>query len=408
MEKITDNELLQDAEKKVSQCERCGTCLTVCPLFGVKDIERVSPRGKNMLVRALAQGGIEPTANELAAVNFCLLCRACVDTCPSKILTDEAIIGVRQYLMDRRGGPGIKYKTVGAVLKNRSVVRLAAGALSALRGVGLNQAVPGGMAPQEYTRTKFLKAFAGPVILGQKAETAEVAVTAQTKVAYFQGCGMKMMFPEASAESVEILKSTTRLTVRNNVCCGLPHLAHGLREDFLALATENIALYEDAEVVVSDCASCGGTLKHIAAYFADDPEWRDRAAAFSSKVMDLTEYLVKVGYTPRQKLEASFTYHDPCHLVRGQGIKKQPRALLAAAGNFVEMNGADTCCGGAGSFHMDYPDIAAKILAKKQENIEKTGAAVVVTACPVCLVQMSKAAKASGDKFQAMHISQVI
>ena len=94
--------------------------------------------------------------------------------------------------------------------------------------------------------------------------------------------------------------------------------------------------------------------------------------------------------------------------MRGQGIKKQPRDLLKAAGYFVEMKEADMCCGGAGSFHMDYPDISSQILDKKRQNIEATKAAVVVTACPGCLIQMTKAAKASGGKFKAMHISQVI
>ena len=124
--------------------------------------------------------------------------------------------------------------------------------------------------------------------------------------------------------------------------------------------------------------------------------------------MDLTEYLVKVGYKPRQRVAAQLTYHEPCHLGRGQGIKKQPRELLRAAGNFVEMAGADTCCGGAGSFHMDYPEISAAILNKKRANIEKTGAQIVVTECPVCLAQLTKAAEESGGKFRAMHISQVL
>jgi glycolate oxidase iron-sulfur subunit len=102
------------------------------------------------------------------------------------------------------------------------------------------------------------------------------------------------------------------------------------------------------------------------------------------------------------------TYHDPCHLARGQGIIKQPRDLLKATGIFVEMEEAGKCCGGAGSFHMDYPAIASKILESKRKNIEKTGAAIVVTACPGCLIQLAKAAKDSGNKFKAMHISQVI
>jgi glycolate oxidase iron-sulfur subunit len=407
MHKTADAALLQNAERIVSQCDRCGACLPVCPLFGARDIEASSARGKNVIVRALAEGGLDPTPDVAKAVDFCLLCRACVENCPSKVKTDEAMVDVRQYLADRTGGTALKYKAAGAFLKSRGLVKLASGALSVLRRLGLNKVFPHGMVPDEYTKAHFLATFAGPAALGQRAPLSDVALTAATKVAYFHGCGMRMMYPAAVVESLEILRTTTRIIMKDNVCCGLPHLAHGLRDDFLTLAKKNIRLYEDSDLVVSDCASCGGTLKHIASFFADDPKWKDRAAAFSGKVMDLAEYLAKAGYTPRRKVDAVLTYHDPCHLVRGQGITRQPRDLLRATGKFVEMEGADTCCGGAGSFHMDYPAIGAKILAQKQANIEKTGAAVVVTGCPGCLIQLTKAAKASG-KFKAMHISQVI
>ena len=408
MDNVKDYDLLREAGNSVSRCDRCGTCLPVCPLFGVKGVEATSARGKNTIARALAEGGIVPTREVLDVVNFCLLCRACVDTCPAKIPTDEAMVNVRQHLTDLTGGASVKYKIVGGVLKRPGVVKAASAALSLLRKSGLNNLFPFGMAPEEYTRAHFLTAFAGPAALGQKAPPSGVTVTGKTRVAYFRGCGMEMMFPEAAAQTRDILRTTTSLLVKDNVCCGLPHLAHGLRGEFLALARENIRLFEEAEVVVSDCASCGATLKHLGSFFADDPAWGDRAAAFSAKAMDLTEYLTKVGYKPRQKADALFTYHDPCHLVRGQGITKQPRELLKAAGSFVEMKEADVCCGGAGSFHIDYPDAAGQILEKKRRNIEQTGAAIVVTGCPGCLIQLSKTAKASGGKFKAMHISQVI
>jgi glycolate oxidase iron-sulfur subunit len=408
MKKTVDDQLLQDAREMVSQCDRCGTCLTVCPLFSIQDVEKVSARGKNTIIRALAEGGLKPAPEVLAVANFCLLCQTCVTNCPNKIKTDEAMINVRQYLTDRTGGVSAKYKAIGEVMKRKGIVKLAAGLLSFLRKSRLNKLFPYGMVPEEYTRTHFLTAFAGPAALGRQTVASNFPVTEKTKVAYFQGCGMKMMFPEAAAETVKILKTTTQLIVKDNVCCGIPHLAHGLRDDFLFLTKKNIALYEGAEIVVTDCASCGGVLKHVAGYFADDPVWKDRAAAFSRKVIDLTEYLVKIGFTPRRRVDVTLTYHDPCHLVRGQGVKNQPRELLKAAGKFIEMKEADTCCGGAGSFHLDYPDIAKKILDKKQENIEKTGASIVVSGCPGCLIQLSKAAKASNGKFKAMHISQVI
>jgi glycolate oxidase iron-sulfur subunit len=408
MDKRKDHDLLREAGNSVSRCDRCGACLPVCPLFGVKGVEATSARGKNAIARALAGGGLEPSREALDIVNFCLLCRACVDTCPAKVPTDEAMVGVRQHLTDLSGGASAKYKIVGGVLKRPGVVKAAAAALSILRRSGLNKLFPYGMAPEEYTRSHFLTAFAGPAALGGQAPSSVATVTGKTKVASFRGCGMEMMFPEAAAQTRDILRTTTRLEVKNNVCCGLPHLAHGLRDDFLALARKNIRLFEDVDVVVSDCASCGATLKHLSSFFADDPAWKERAAAFSAKAMDLTEYLAKVGYTPRQKADAVFTYHDPCHLVRGQGITKQPRELLKAAGSFVEMKEADVCCGGAGSFHIDYPAVAGQIIEKKRRNIEKTGAEVVVTGCPGCLIQLAKAAKASGGKFKAMHISQVI
>jgi len=408
MHKPIDDALLKDAKKKVSSCDRCGACLPVCPLFGAKDVEISGARGKNMIAMALAEGGIEPTPETLSAVNFCLLCRACVDNCPNAIRTDEAMIDVRQYLINRTGTNLSKHMVIANVLKRRGLVKVSAAALALLRRLGLHNMLSLETLPDEYTRRHFLAAFAGPAALGPQAPPSDLSVTSTAKVAYFQGCGMRMMFPEASAETRKILHATARVMLKDNGCCGLLHLAHGMRDDFLALAKENIRLYADDDLVVSDCASCSSMLKHVAFYFDDDPIWKDRAADFSRKVMDLTEYLVHRGYTPRKKVDAAFTYHDPCHLVRGQGIRSQPRDLLNATGRFIEMKDADTCCGGAGTFHMDYPDIASKILAKKTGNIKQTGASVVVTGCPGCLIQLTRAAKNSGNAFKAMHISQVI
>ena len=400
-------EKLDAARELVSQCDRCGTCLTVCPLFGSKDIESSAARGKNSILRALAEGGLEPTAEVRAALDFCILCQRCVDNCPAKVKTDEAMILARQYLADNAGGATLKYQFVGGAMSRPWLIKMGALGLSVARKLGLNSLAPFGAAPDEYTRTHYLTAFSGPGALGSATAPSSAAVTPDSRVAYFKGCGMQILFPEAAAQSMEVLGRITKPVTRDNVCCGLPHLAHAMGPDFLELARENIRQFEDVDVVVSDCASCSGTLKHVGSYLADDSQWKERAAAFSAKVMDLTEYLAKSGYVPRQKSGAKITYHDPCHLCRGQGIKKEPRALLAAAGDYKEMKDSDVCCGGGGSFFMDYPEISDSIIDKKRRNIEATGADVVVTGCPGCLIQLNKAAKASG-KFKALHISQVV
>jgi len=400
-------EKLDAARALVSQCDRCGNCLTVCPLFGSKDLEASAARGKNTILRAMADGVLEPTPEVRAALDFCILCQRCVTACPAKVKTDEAMILARQYLADNADGPSLKYRFVGGVMSRPWMVKLGAVGLSVVRKLGMNSLAPFGAAPDEYTRNHFLTAFAGPGALGTATSPSNAAVTATSRVAYFKGCGMQIMFPEAAAQTMEVLGRVTKPVTRDNVCCGLPHLAHAMENEFLELAKENIRQFEDVDLVVSDCASCSGTLKHVASYFANDPEWKERAAAFSAKIMDLTEYLAKSGYVPRQKSGAKITYHDPCHLVRGQGIKKEPRALVAAAGDYREMKDADMCCGGGGSFFMDYPEISDSIIDKKRQNIEATGADIVVTGCPGCLIQLNKAAKASG-KFKAMHISQIL
>jgi glycolate oxidase iron-sulfur subunit len=400
--------LLKDIHEIVSQCDRCGTCRLFCPLYKVKNIETFNARGKVNIARALAEGGLDPTPDVMAAVNFCLLCRTCVDNCPSKIKTDEAMIAARQYLADVAGGISIKHKMLAGLLKRRNLVKLAASAFSIMRQTKLNRVIPQGMVPANYTRDQFLAAYAGPAVLGSPAAESKASLSASTRVAFFHGCGMRMMFPDATSETIRILKSVGDLQTPDNECCGLPHLAHGLREDFLALAKENIRLFFNADVVVCDCASCSSTLKHLGKYFADDSAWKDKAEAFAGKIMDLTEYLVKVDYQPRQRTTATMTFHEPCHLGRGQSIRKQPRQLLKAAGNFVDMPEADACCGGAGSFHLDYPDVADALLEKKMANIIKSGAEIVVTECPGCLAQMTKIAEKSGGKIRALHISQVI
>ena len=401
-------DLLKETNQLVAGCDRCGGCLPVCPLFRLEGLERVSARGKNAITRGLAEGGLEPGPELRAAVEFCLLCRACTDACPNHVPTDEAMVGVRQLLTDAAGGPSHKYVLVGRVLKSRTMVGLGAFALAALRRLKLLSLLPTSLVPREFPQNAFLSAFAGPAALAGPAPTGAAVLRAGAKVAYFQGCGMRLMFPDAARSTLALLGGISEVKAKDNFCCGLPHLAHGMGDDFLQLARQNIALYEDSDIVVTDCASCGGALKRLAGHFQDDPQWRDRAAAFSAKVMDLTEYLVKAGYRAAVKREVTFTFHDPCHLARGQGIRSAPRQLLEGAGTFVELEESDSCCGGAGTFHLDHPEAASRILDRKRNNIERTGAGIVVTACPGCLIQLTRAAQASGGRFQAMHISQVL
>ena len=170
MSQTDDKQLLTKAKDLVSQCDRCGTCLTVCPLFGIVDVEKSAARGKNSIVRALAAGALKPDGATLEATNFCLLCQACVDSCPNKIKTDQAMVNVRQYLTNRNGGVGIKYRMLGGIMKHKTIVKMAAMSLGIIRALKLGGLVPFGMAPEEYTKEQYTSVFKGPAALGGKTE----------------------------------------------------------------------------------------------------------------------------------------------------------------------------------------------------------------------------------------------
>jgi glycolate oxidase iron-sulfur subunit len=153
----------------------------------------------------------------------------------------------------------------------------------------------------------------------------------------------------------------------------------------------NIEALEKYPAIVTDCASCGAALKEYRDLLADDPDYRERAHAVSARVADVSEFLMKTPLVcPRGELPLRVTYHEPCHLGRGQGIREQPREMLKSIPGveFVEMKGADVCCGGAGSFCITHPDLSGKVGAAKVESILASRADVVASGCPSCMSQL--------------------
>jgi glycolate oxidase iron-sulfur subunit len=184
------------------------------------------------------------------------------------------------------------------------------------------------------------------------------------------------------------------VTPKETVCCGMPARGYGREDLVLESARANIALFEsaDVEVIVTDCATCGSTLKDYGAILADDPIWGARAAAFSSKVRDVSEFLMSIPLEkPEGRLDARVTYHDPCHLRRGQGVWKQPREMMQLIDGleFIELPEADWCCGSAGSQLITHYETSLKVLKRKTDNLGSTQAEYIATGCPGCQMQLN-------------------
>jgi glycolate oxidase iron-sulfur subunit len=188
---------------------------------------------------------------------------------------------------------------------------------------------------------------------------------------------------------------------RDIQCCGMPAIGYGRQDIMREMAKHNIAIFEgwDVDAIVTDCATCGSTLKEYGHFLAQDAEWAERAMAFSRKVRDISEYLVEIQLEkPRGRIDGTATYHDPCHLVRGQGVSAQPRQLLEIIDGLelVEMEEADWCCGSAGSQLITHYEDSLAILERKMDNVEATGADYVVSGCPGCQMQLTVGLKRRG------------
>lgn len=387
----------------VEKCDRCGACTTVCPLYKVNRIDRATARGKIAIARAFLEGKLDGGEKALRnALDYCLLCKACTEVCPGKVMTDQAMIEVRQWLREDYGLP-LKTRLIGNSMANRPLKSIGRPAIALAQTLQFPR-LTRGLLPANHKAP----VTGGPANFGDTAPRSDVDVTTVKHIAYFKGCAMKMFFPEAAKASVNLLKKTGRTVEVPTVdCCGLPQHSHGMTEEAKALAKKNIAALEAYDLIVTDCGSCGATLKEYADLFADDPEMKERARTFSKKIMGLSEYLYAVGYTPTPHKELRVTYHASCHLNRGQGIHKEPQALLEQAVTYLPAANATMCCGGAGTFQLDFPETSAKVLENKYQDFKATGADIIVAECPSCLMQLGKIEQQHKD-LKVLHISQVL
>jgi glycolate oxidase iron-sulfur subunit len=231
-------------------------------------------------------------------------------------------------------------------------------------------------------------------------------------VGYFAGCFMNWGYADAAmATRTVLVRAGFRVEVPEVVCCGVPHRAYGDIETARDLARKNVAALEQYEHVVSDCASCGAALKEYKQLLKDDPEYYERAEKLASRTADISEFLVKQEFPkPQFHTPLRVTYHDPCHLVRGQGVKNQPREILKSIPGieYVEMQGADVCCGAAGSFCVTHPELSEGVGGNKADSILETKADVVVSGCPSCLTQLKAMLAAKGSKIKVMHPMELL
>jgi glycolate oxidase iron-sulfur subunit len=233
------------------------------------------------------------------------------------------------------------------------------------------------------------------------------------RVGYFVGCGVDVIQQETGEATLQLLKKAAKsITLLNNCCCGLPAHSYGDMAAARRLARKNLDILSSNafDVIVTDCSSCASFLKKYPEIFTDD-ERRGQAEKTASRFKDIVELILTnepVSVSPENPAVA--TYHDPCHASRGQGISSEPRGILKSIKGleYREMPEADWCCGGAGSYALSHYDLSQRVLDRKMENLKTTGADMLVTSCPACMIQLSYGIRRHKLKTKVCHISQVV
>jgi L-lactate dehydrogenase complex protein LldE len=227
-------------------------------------------------------------------------------------------------------------------------------------------------------------------------------------------CLGDMFYPEVGERIVRLLRrlGVTVEFPAGQTCCGLPLFNSGHHDEAAAVARRTVDLFQGAEHVVVPSGSCAWMVKHEYPGLMADAASRAVAERLTSRTSELSQFLVKV--LGRRKfhsaVDGTITYHDSCHLLRGLHESQSPRALLRdlVGARFVELAGADECCGFGGSFSVRLPEVSSAILDKKLANVEASGAACVVACDAGCLMQMRGGLSRRGSRIRALHLAEVL
>jgi glycolate oxidase iron-sulfur subunit len=415
---------LKDLDYAVlQQCMHCGMCLPTCPTYAETKLERNSPRGRISLMRAIADGNLEAGESFADEMYFCLGCLACETACPAGVdythLFEMARAEAEQSPAKRTPVRRLtRWLLLGVLFRRQARLRLlgrllyfyqASGLQALIRRRGVLKLLPKSWRALE-AKTPTVQRHFSPELIAE--EEAPAHAPARHRVALLTGCVQDLIYSAVNRDTADVLLANgcKVTTPHAQGCCGSLHAHNGeyeMAKDFARALLDQFPQLDDLDAIITNAAGCGSHLKHYDRLLADDPRYAARAAQWSAKVRDITEWLVEIGFrAPSQAGTAQrVTYHDACHLCHGQKITAPPRQVLAAIPglDLAPLAESTWCCGSAGIYNLIQPDMADKLLQRKLAHIEATGARVVATGNPGCLLQIQNGAQARGWMLEVVH-----
>jgi glycolate oxidase iron-sulfur subunit len=414
--------------ERIAACVHCGFCLPTCPTYALWGEEMDSPRGRIYLMKAAVEGRAELTSTFVQHFDACLGCMACVTACPSGVEYGPLVERTRAQIErnhTRSVGERLFRAMLFRVLPYPAMVRAALApvailpdsATRLLRSVARFVAARvGGTLGRAAAAVSLIPALGAKVLTDRLPDLTPARGEQRRRVGLLAGCVQRVMLPEVNRATLRVLAAEGCEMVVPDVqgCCGALSRHAGRLDEARAFARQTIEVFERFEVdsVVVNAAGCGSCMKEYQELFTDDAAWHSRAAAFSTRVRDVTELLCELGEprATRQPLPLTAAYHDACHLAHAQGIRAAPRQLLAGIPGLtvVELPEWEMCCGSAGIYNLVQPEAASALGERKARHIASLQPDVIATANPGCTFQLVAAGERIGFSRPVLHPIQLL
>jgi glycolate oxidase iron-sulfur subunit len=404
----------------LDRCVHCGLCLNACPTYRELGLEMDSPRGRVHYMLLAAEGAIPIRGAYLEHLGLCLACRACETACPSGVpygrLIEAARAQIEAKIRRRPWARLARWFLLDRLMTSPTLLRLAGNLLwlyqaSGVQKVLRSRGLPGALGQLESLAPPAER----PFFFRHIGRTFPAEGPRRYRVAFLAGCVANVCFARLNEATVRVLqKNGCEVVVpKGQTCCGALHVHLGLRRQARRLARRNIEVFLAGgyDAIITNAAGCGSTLKEYPELFEDDPAWRERAGRLAGLTRDITEFLASIELNRALgPLPVTVTYQDSCHLLHAQKIRSAPRQLLTAVPGlrFTEMPLADLCCGSAGVYNVAHREMAASILETKMECLDRTGAEVLATANPGCLLQLRAGVALHGRGQRVMHVVELL
>ena len=414
--------MLHELDDQMVACMKCGMCQAVCPVFAESMNEGDVARGKIALLENLSHEMIKDPQGVQDKLNMCLLCGSCAANCPSGVKVLDIFLKARVIVNTYMGLPAVKKAIFQGLLTKPGVFNSVMDLASKFQGVftkSANEVIGSSCSRIDLSIIEgrhFMPLAKKPL---RKLEPALNTRPGKGgyRVAFFPGCVIDKIFPNVGQAVIKALKhhEVGIYMPSGQACCGIPALASGDKDSFDKLVKRNLEIFEkeNFDYLLTACATCTATMHELWPLMSGDKtqSMQDRIAAMAAKTMDVNQFMVDVLKVamPVSGSGTKVTYHDPCHLKKSMKVFEQPRALLKSNPNveFVEMADADRCCGCGGSFNLQHYSVSRSIGDQKRGNIVASGAQVVATGCPACMLQISDMLSQHKDQIAVKHVMEI-